>query len=193
MAKKILAVFVAVLSCFMLSVGAFAATGEAQPETFTDAAFTDWEQAGDSAKSLAEAYINYLKDTVTGELTYKTYTDIPLAWFKFAVDGALALSPVDDIYYTLRSDGLYKKDVYSGTDWSQITNIGEGGAVPAPASAGLSGIISTLTAGVGGVFKIAGSGFTFITGNALTMFMVSISFAGIAVAFVGRAFKTARK
>lgn len=57
----------------------------------------------------------------------------------------------------------------------------------------MDGIISTLTTGVTGVFKIAGQGFDFITGNDLCMFMVAISFAGVALGFVKRAFRTARK
>lgn len=54
-------------------------------------------------------------------------------------------------------------------------------------------IITTLTTGVQGVFSIAGQGFSFITDNPLCMFMVSISFAGVALGFVKRAFRTARK
>jgi len=54
-------------------------------------------------------------------------------------------------------------------------------------------IITTLTEGVKGVFTIAGEGFNFITGNDLCMFMVAISFAGCALGFVKRAFRTARK
>lgn len=57
----------------------------------------------------------------------------------------------------------------------------------------MEGIISILTQGVTGVFKIAAQGFDFITGNDLCMFMVCISFAGVALGFVKRAFRTARK
>lgn len=57
----------------------------------------------------------------------------------------------------------------------------------------MDAIITTLTTGVGGVFKIAGQGFDFITSNDLCMFMVAISFAGVALGFVKRAFRTARK
>lgn len=57
----------------------------------------------------------------------------------------------------------------------------------------MEAIINTLTTGVTGVFTIAGQGFNFITSNDLCMFMVSISFAGVALGFVKRAFRTARK
>lgn len=57
----------------------------------------------------------------------------------------------------------------------------------------LDGVISTVATGVGGVFDMSGSAFDFLTSNDLCMFMLSITFAGIAVAFVGRSFKTARK
>lgn len=57
----------------------------------------------------------------------------------------------------------------------------------------MESIIKTLTTGVKGVFDIAGQGFQFITANDLCMFMVSISFAGMALGFVKRAFRTARK
>lgn len=57
----------------------------------------------------------------------------------------------------------------------------------------MTDIITTLTEGVKGVFTIAGEGFGFITSNDLCMFMVAISFAGVALGFVKRAFRTARK
>ncbi len=57
----------------------------------------------------------------------------------------------------------------------------------------LDGVITTVSTGVGGVFDMSVSAFDFITSNDLCMLMLSISFAGIAVAFVGRSFKTARK
>lgn len=58
---------------------------------------------------------------------------------------------------------------------------------------GLDGVVDTMTSSVKGVFSIAGAGFDFLTSNDLCMFMISISFAGVALSFVRRSFKTARK
>lgn len=58
---------------------------------------------------------------------------------------------------------------------------------------GISLIVNTVSTGVKGVFDMASEAFQFLTSNDLCMFMFSITFAGIAIAFVGRSFKTARK
>lgn len=50
-----------------------------------------------------------------------------------------------------------------------------------------------IASNVGNIFQIATSGFNFIVENPLCMFMVAISFAGVALGLVKRAFKTARK
>lgn len=74
-----------------------------------------------------------------------------------------------------------------------------GGTVESPGGAtggdsgSMGGIITIISNGVKGVFKLAGEGFNFIVNNALCMFMVAISFAGVALGFVARAIKTSRK
>lgn len=56
----------------------------------------------------------------------------------------------------------------------------------------LAEIITEVKTGVSGVLSIAAEGFNFIVGNPLCMFMLSLSFAGAALGFVKRAFKTSR-
>lgn len=56
----------------------------------------------------------------------------------------------------------------------------------------LAEIITEVKTGVSGVLEIAGEGFEFIVHNPLCLFMLSLSFAGAALGFVKRAFKTSR-
>lgn len=92
-------------------------------------------------------------------------------------------------------------EVYENDDLAEVVYINSEGYICGLASgftvlldtATFDGVISTVATGVGGVFDMSGSAFDFLTSNDLCMFMLSISFAGIAVAFVGRSFKTARK
>lgn len=56
----------------------------------------------------------------------------------------------------------------------------------------LAEIITEVKMGVSGVLEIAGEGFEFIVHNPLCLFMLSLSFAGAALGFVKRAFKTSR-
>lgn len=56
----------------------------------------------------------------------------------------------------------------------------------------LTEIVTEVKTGVSGVLDIAGEGFEFIVNNPLCMFMLSLSFAGAALGFVKRAFKTSR-
>lgn len=60
MIKKIMCLLLAVVSCFVLSVSAFAAvpTDEASSSTgneFLDSYFADWEEAGEQAVALRDA------------------------------------------------------------------------------------------------------------------------------------------
>lgn len=54
-------------------------------------------------------------------------------------------------------------------------------------------IVTTVSVGVKGVFDMAAEAFLFLTSNDICMFMIAVTFGGIALAFVGRSFKTARK
>ncbi len=61
------------------------------------------------------------------------------------------------------------------------------------ASGSMEDIVSTVSVGVKGVFDMAAEAFLFLTSNDICMFMIAVTFGGIAIAFVGRSFKTARK
>lgn len=95
-------------------------------------------------------------------------------------------------------DGVLTCDMYSG---SKITRLAGKGNIyssstsesPAPGGADLGEIITDVSTGVGGVFSMSKSGFDFLTGNDLCMFMIAISFAGVGLGLIGRAFKTSRK
>lgn len=87
--------------------------------------------------------------------------------------------------------------MYSGSNVTRLAGKGNINSstseAPSPGGKDLGGIITDVGTGVGGVFSISKSGFDFLTGNNLTMFILSISFAGVALGFVARAFRTSRK
>lgn len=74
----------------------------------------------------------------------------------------------------------------------ELCGYANGFTVSFPA-ASMEGIITNVSVGVKGVFDMAAEAFLFLTSNDLCMFMIAVTFGGIAIAFVGRSFKTARK
>lgn len=198
------------LSVVLGSVSAFAAINEASGASeFIEDVFSDWEEAGDQAVALRDAYYNFLVACTQPEDLKQLLGEglqIPIAWLRATKAGVYALSPLDNIYYWLTNNKLIFDDRTSGQSvkktieqdvedptiylpkpWIQIIKPSSGG------SSDLKGIISDVSTGVGGVFSMSKSGFDFITGNDLCMFMVAISFAGVGLGLIGRAFKTSRK
>lgn len=79
--------------------------------SFTVIAFAanpkSWEDAGEDAIKLRDAYANILAEAGDGDFigaAVKSGVDLPIAWLTTFKDGALAISPVDDLYYYF-SDG----------------------------------------------------------------------------------------
>ena len=66
-----------------------------------------WEDAGEDAIKLRDAYAKILAEAGDGDFigaAVKSGVDLPIAWLTTLKDGALAISPVDDLYYYF-SDG----------------------------------------------------------------------------------------
>lgn len=74
----------------------------------THAAPTSWEDVGDDAIALRDAYYEYFLNSTSGDLlgAFKTAKDIPIAWLTTLKDGVLAISPADDIYYYIKNNFL---------------------------------------------------------------------------------------
>lgn len=214
MSKKIVAVMVALLSCLVLSLAAFAAlpapsydssivgskpittdtlisaiyhvehksmVDDGDDEEFLAEHTLESVAARYTCTSLAEQYAV----TATNNIDYNgsVCRDGFMAWYD--ADGNLCVD-----YYSSKGDGAMS---YYRAGSSGSSAGGSGGSGDSGKPADLAGVIGKVGTGVGGVFSMSKSGFDFITKNDLCMFMVSISFAGIALGFVKRAFKTAKK
>lgn len=179
MVKKITSIIIAAVSCFVLSVSVFAVN-----PSFDNSVVGSQSIA---VRDCQQWLVDHSDDPdVTLEILDSAYVWVAVGGTN-VVTASLASSDTGFGYQFWYDDtGTFTVDMYSG---SNVTRI-EGRASN---SSDLSGITSTLSTGVGGAFKIAAKGFDFITSNDLCMFMVSISFAGVALGFVSRAFKTARK
>ena len=76
------------------------------------AAATSWDDVSADAIALKNAYIDYFKSLSSGDFgdVLGSAVDIPISWLKTMSDGALAISPVDDLYYYLKDGVLQYED-----------------------------------------------------------------------------------
>lgn len=208
------------LSVVCGSISAFAATDESSSSSdtlseFLEDVFDDWEAVPEDAIELRDAYYEFLCNITSEEglstilglsQTVTSAVDIPVSWLKLAISGLYAITPYDNIYYWLTNGKLVFDDrtsgesiqsdvdvtaptVYIPTPWIEIIT-----AYPkVSTSSDIGEIVDTVSTGVGGVFEMASAGFGFLTDNALCMFMIAVSFAGVGIGFIGRAFKTSRR
>lgn len=174
--KKVAAVLCA-LCCF------FCCALTVSANTFFDSVIIndDYDVEGSESITVSEAvyalsvYFNTSSDNVAKAFEFKVVPETKVV--EVYEDGEL----VEVIYTT--SDGYYSGIISGVLVLKASTNDVEG----------LEGVILCLTDGVKGVFSIIAAGFDFITSNALCMFIISISFAGVAFAFVKCGMRTARK
>ena len=76
------------------------------------AAATSWDDVSSDAIALKNAYIDYFKSLSSGDFgdVLGSAVDIPISWLKTISDGALAISPVDDLYYYFKDGVLQYED-----------------------------------------------------------------------------------
>ena len=76
------------------------------------AAATSWDDVSADAIALKNAYIDYFKSLSSSDFgdVLGSAVDIPISWLKTMSDGALAISPVDDLYYYLEDGVLQYED-----------------------------------------------------------------------------------
>lgn len=58
-----------------------------------------WEDLGEDAIALRDSYFNLWRSGSAGDF-FRNAADIPVSWFKMLSDGVLALSPIDDLFFT---------------------------------------------------------------------------------------------
>lgn len=70
--------------------------------------WNDWDEVGDDAIALRDAYVKYLRKFGEGDFigALGRGVDIPIKWLKLLSDGRLVLSPCDDIIYFLKDNVL---------------------------------------------------------------------------------------
>lgn len=190
MIKKIAAVCAALITAVVISVCSFAAPAFNSVTGSREIAILDCQ--------------NWLIETTGGKVTISDLQD-GYTWVR--AQNVVTASSItnSDMGYQFWYDeaGTFTCDMYSGgsitriagsdTGSSGTTESGGGSGGSSAGATDMSGIIGTVSSGVKGTFGIAKGGFDFILKNALCMFMVSISFAGVAIGFVARAMKTSRK
>lgn len=192
MIKKLAAVCAALITAVVISVCSFAAPNY---------------NSVTGSKSIAIVNCqNWLIESTGGKVTHDEL-EAGYTWAVFENGKYITATSTtsDDMGYQFWYDeaGTFTCDMYSGGKVTRIagTDTGSAGTTESGGGSGgssagatdMSGIIRTVSSGVKGTFGIAKGGFDFILKNALCMFMVSISFAGVAIGFVARAMKTSRK
>ena len=76
------------------------------------AAPASWDDVSADVIALKNAYIDYFKSLSSSDFgdVLGSAVDIPISWLKTMSDGALAISPVDDLYYYLKDGVLQYED-----------------------------------------------------------------------------------
>lgn len=150
-------------------------------------------------------FTDYITGSWTDQYTVTTTNTITLSEAKYGLCTYLGITneqlEASGLQICASTSNQYAVEVWEDDNLTEVIYKDDNGNICGLASgftvlldtATFDGVISTVATGVGGVFDMSGSAFDFLTSNDLCMFMLSISFAGIAVAFVGRSFKTARK
>lgn len=106
-------VLAAVLSFFgtaySISIIAFAAD--------TVKTWNDWDEVGEDAIALKDAYVKYLREVGEGDFigALGKGVDVPIKWLKLLSDGRLVLSPCDDVIYFL-NDGVLQSTRKQGKE-----------------------------------------------------------------------------
>lgn len=222
MTKKIMCLLLAVVSCFVLSVSAFAAvptdesSGISTGNEFLDSYFSDWEEAGEQAKVLRDTYLQFLYNVCTNKGLEKILGDakeIPIAWLRTTAAGVFALTPIDNIYYWLVGNNLVFDDrtsgesvkktvdqtvkdptVYVPTPWIELVKPASGGG---SSSGGdnltLTGVIGDVTTAGSGIFKIGTKAFDFMLSTPLCFLALGCGFCFTALGLARRTMRASKR
>ena len=219
MAKKIVCLLLAVMSCLVVSVSAFAAvpTDEASNTStgseFLDSVFSDWEEAGEQAKVLRDTYLQFLYNVCTNAGLEKILGDakqIPIAWLRTTKAGVFAITPLDNIYYWLVNNNLVFDDrtsgesvkktvdqtvndptVYVPTPWMELVKPASGGSTTGDLT--LKGVIGDVTSAGSGLFKIGTKAFDFMLSTPLCFLALGCGFCFTALGLARRTLRASKR
>lgn len=221
MIKKIMCLLLAVVSCFVLSVSAFAAvpTDEALSSTgneFLDSYFADWEEAGEQAVALRDAYSTFLNTCFSPFSLTKLLGDalqVPVSWLRVTKAGLYAINPLDNVYYWLVNNNLVFDDrtsgesikktvdqtvndptIYVPTPWIGVVEpIGGGGGGNNTGNLSLSGVIGDVSAAGSGFFKIGTKAFDFMLSMPLCFLALGCGFCFTALGLARRTLRASKR
>lgn len=77
------------------------------------AAPVSWDDVGEDAIKVRDAYFEYFKKAVQGDFIGAAVTaavDVPTSWLKTLSDGVMVISPLDDLFYYLKDGVLQYED-----------------------------------------------------------------------------------
>lgn len=79
--------------------------------------WNDWDEVGEDAIALKDAYVKYLREVGEGDFigALGKGVDVPIKWLKLLSDGRLVLSPCDDVIYFL-NDGVLQSTRKQGKE-----------------------------------------------------------------------------
>lgn len=79
--------------------------------------WNDWDDVGEDAIALKDAYVKYLREVGEGDFigALGKSVDVPIKWLKLLSDGRLVLSPCDDVIYFL-NDGVLQSTRKQGKE-----------------------------------------------------------------------------
>lgn len=79
--------------------------------------WNDWDDVGEDAIALKDAYVKYLREVGEGDFigALGKGVDVPIKWLKLLSDGRLVLSPCDDVIYFL-NDGVLQSTRKQGKE-----------------------------------------------------------------------------
>lgn len=190
MKKKIVALLIAVLSCFCLSLSAFAATPSFDSSVNGSKALTAdeciaWLIAQDSDGSLTEEALNagYTWAVFEGKnyVTATLNTSESGFGYQFFYD----------------ESGVFTVDMYSGSTVSRIAGNTSSGSDNTDTSSGssatISGIISDVNTASTGFFKIGTSAFDLILSNPVCFLFLGTGFCFTALGLARKAMRASKK
>lgn len=218
MAKKIVCLLLAIVSCFVLSVSAFAASiEEASPDTgneFLDSYFSDWEEAGEQAIVLRDTFKQFLFNVCTDAGLAKILGDakqIPIAWLRTTKAGVFAITPLDNIYYWLVNNNLVFDDrtsgesvkksvdqtvndpsVYVPTPWMEVVKPSSSGGSSGD-KLSLTGIIGDVKSASTGLFGLGTKAFAFMLSMPLCFLALGSGFCFTALGLARRALRASKR
>lgn len=108
--KKVLSILLCVVSVLVFCAFPFGMAFASEP--------VSWDDVGEDAIALRDSYYELWSSSGNFSQLFKSAADIPVKWLKTLADGALALSPIDDLFFTYEDAvPVVQSGTPKGKDW----------------------------------------------------------------------------